>query len=180
MPKGDAGQAESLLTTLVGKAVITSEASEYQLRIVFDKSLEFVVSSPWRITLRGVLLGGSGDVGGVIANTVLSSLKGLEIISASVLPSWDTRLVLQSEYVLEVIPDSVQYETWQAHLEAGWVIFAGGAVTVFPPAAKVDELIRRRPRLPAPSELACSSDQCSEGKAKGGWHALPHHPNERR
>ena len=142
MSNGDAGQAEGLLNTLVGKAVISSEASEYQLRIVFEQSFEFVVSSPWRIMLRGVLLGGSGDVGGVVANTVLASLKGLEIISASVLPSWDTRLVLRNECVLEVIPDSVQYETWEAHLEAGWIVFAGGAVTVFPPATKADELIR--------------------------------------
>jgi hypothetical protein len=42
---------------------------------------------------------------------------------------------LEKDYILEVIPDSVQYETWEAHVEAGWVVFVGGEVTLFPPAA---------------------------------------------
>ena len=131
-------RAEDFLAAFVGKAVISSEGSEYQLRLVFEKSLEFVSSSPWRVMLRGALLGGSGDMGGANEKKVLDSIKGLEIISASVSPSWDTRLVLQNNYILEVIPDSVQYETWEAHVEAGWVIFVGGEITLFPPAKNAD------------------------------------------
>jgi hypothetical protein len=131
-------RAEDFLAAFVGKAVISSEGSEYQLRLVFEQSLEFVSSSPWRIMLRGALLGGSGDMGGANEKKVLDSIKGLEIISASVSPSWDTRLVLQNNYILEVIPDSVQYETWEAHVEAGWVIFVGGEITLFPPAKNAD------------------------------------------
>jgi hypothetical protein len=136
MSNGDVPRAEGLLNTFVGNAVISSESNEYQLRVVFEKSLEFVVSSSWRVMLKGVLLGGSGDVGGVNVKKVLDSIKGLKVISACVFPSWDTRLVLENDYILEVISDSVQYETWEAHLEAGWVIFVGGEVTLFPPATR--------------------------------------------
>jgi hypothetical protein len=136
MSNGDVRRAEGLLNTFVGNAVISSESNEYQLRLVFEKSLEFVVCSPWRVALKGVLLGGSGDVGGVNVKKVLDSTKGLKVISACVSPSWDTRLVLENDYILEVISDSVQYETWEAHLEAGWVIFGGGEVTLFPPATR--------------------------------------------
>jgi hypothetical protein len=138
MSNGDIRRAEGLLNTLVGNAVISSESSEYQLRLVFEKDFEFVVSSPWRVMLRGALLGGSGDVGGPNAKKMLDSIKELEVISASVSPSWDTRLVLEKDYILEVIPDSVQYETWEAHVEAGWVVFVGGEVTLFPPATRAD------------------------------------------
>jgi hypothetical protein len=77
-------------------------------------------------------------MGGENEKKVLDSIKGLEVISTSVSPSWDTRLVLENEYVLEVIPDSVEYETWEAHIEADWVIFVGGEVTLFPPAKNAD------------------------------------------
>jgi len=138
MSNGDIRRAEDLLKAFVGNAVISSESSEYQLRLVFEKSLEFVVSSPWRVFLRGTLLVGSGDVGGENAKKVLNSIQGLAVTSTSVSPSWDTRLVLENDYILEVIPDSVQYETWEAHVEAGWVIFVGGEVTLFPPATSPD------------------------------------------
>lgn len=134
MSDGDVRRAEGLLNTFVGKAIISSESTEYQLRLVFEKSLEFVVPSPWRVMLRGELQCGSGDVGGANAEKVLDSIKGLKVTLASVSRSWDTRLVLERDYILEVIPDSVQYETWEAHVEAGWVVFVGGEVTLFPPA----------------------------------------------
>ena len=37
-----------------------------------------------------------------------------------------------------MIPDSVQYETWEAHIKAGWVVFVGGGITLFPPAPNSD------------------------------------------
>lgn len=134
MSDGNVRRAEDLLTALVGKPIISSESSEYQLRLVFEKNLEFVVPSPWRVMLRGELLGGSGDVGGASAGKVLDSIKGLKVTLVSVSRSWDTRLVLEKDYILEVIPDSLQYETWEAHVDAGWVVFVGGEVTLFPPA----------------------------------------------
>jgi hypothetical protein len=131
-------RAEDLLQAFIGSAVIASESGKYQLRLMFENSLEFVVSSPWRVILRGNLLGGSGDEGGEHAKQALDSVKGLKVVSASVLSAWDTRLVLQGDCVLEVIPDSVQYETWEAHVEVGWAIFGSGEFTLFPPAQRAD------------------------------------------
>lgn len=138
MLNSNARRAEDLLSAFVGKRVLSIEGSEYQLRLVFEKSLEFVSSSPWRMMLRGTLLGGSGDMGGVNEKKVLASIKGLEVISNSVSPSWDTRFIMENDYVLEIIPDSVEYETWEAHVEAGWAVFVGGEVTLFPPAKDAD------------------------------------------
>jgi hypothetical protein len=107
---------------------------------MFEKGLEFVVSSPWRVTLRGALIVGSGDMGGAYATNALDSIKGLKVISTSVSPYWDTQLVLENDYILEVISNSVQYETWEAHHEAGWIIFVGGEVTVFPPAPRAGDI----------------------------------------
>lgn len=131
-------RAEDLLNAFVGKAIISSESSDFQLRLVFEKNLEFVVPSPWRVMCRGTFVGGSGDVGGTEAKKGIDSINGLKVVLISVSPSWDTRLVLEDDYILEVIPDSVQYETWEAHVEAGWVVFVGGEVTVFPPATISD------------------------------------------
>lgn len=134
MSHSNTRRAEDLLKAFVGKAIISSESSDYQLRLVFENRLEFVVSSPWRLILRGALATGSGDVEGSDAGKILDSLRGLKVSLVSVSRSWDTRLVLENDYILEVIPDSVLYETWEAHVEAGWVVFVGGEVTVFPPA----------------------------------------------
>jgi len=129
----DIRRAENLLTSFVGKVIASAEKGEYQLRLLFGEGLEFVVGSPWRITLNGDLFCGGGDSEVRIAKA-LESIKGREFRSASVSPSWDTRVLLTNDYALEVIADSAQYETWEAHVEAGWVIFMGGEVTVFPPA----------------------------------------------
>jgi hypothetical protein len=71
----------------------------------------------------------------------LNCLKGLKVVSASVLSSWETRLVLDRGYVFEVIPNSVRYETWEALLEVGWAIFSAGEVTIFPPGQKAREAL---------------------------------------
>ena len=127
-------RAEDLLQAFIGRAVIASESGKYQLRLMFENSLEFVVSSPWRVILRGNLVGGSGDVGGEYAKQALDSVKGLKVVSASVFSAWETRLVLQGDCVLEVIPDSVQ----EAHVEVGWAIFGSGEVILFPPPQRAD------------------------------------------
>jgi hypothetical protein len=139
MSSVDIRRAEDFLNTLVGSACVSSESNEYQSRLVFEKKLEFVVSSPWRVLLKGTPIAGSGDIGDIKGKNMLDSIKGLRVTAASVSSSWDTRLVLENNYIFEVIPDSVQYETWEAHLEAGWVIFAGGEVTLFPPATRADD-----------------------------------------
>jgi hypothetical protein len=139
MSDADVRRAENLLREFVGRAVISSESSEYQLTITFEAGLEFVVYSPWRVMRRGALQGGSGDGGSVTVKKVLDSLSHLKVVSTSVSISWDTRLVLEEDYILEVIPDSVQYETWQAHVKTGSVIFCSGTVTVFPPAPRADD-----------------------------------------
>jgi len=59
---------------------------------------------------------------------------GLKVISTSISNRSDTELQFEKGYVLSAIMDTVQYETWEAHLDVGWVIFANGQITVFPPA----------------------------------------------
>jgi hypothetical protein len=129
----DIRRAENLLTSFVGKVIASAEKGEHRLRLLFGERLEFVVGSPWRITLNGDLFCGGADSEVYIAKA-LESIKGLKFVSASVSSSWDTRVLLTNDYALEVIADSAQYETWEAHVEIGWVIFMGGKVTVFPPA----------------------------------------------
>ena len=137
MSSVDIHRAENFLNTLIGSVVVSSESDEYQSRLVFEKQLEFVVSSPVEGAVEGYFpLVGSGDTGGMKGKNMLDSIRGLRVTAASVSSSWDTRLVLENDYIFEVIPDSVQYETWEAHLEDGWVIFAGGEVTLFPPATR--------------------------------------------
>jgi hypothetical protein len=138
MSNGDVRRAEELLNGFVGDKVDSLESSKYQLRIMFARGTEFVVSSPWRVSLDGTPLMGSGDGDGGYATKALDSIKGLGVISTSVSPSWDTRISFEKDYTLEVIADSVLYETWEAHLEAGWVIFVGGNITLFPPATRAE------------------------------------------
>jgi hypothetical protein len=89
----DIRRAENLLASFVGKLITSAEMSEYQLRLLFGEGLEFVVGSPWRITLNGDLFCGGGDSEAHIAKA-LESIKGREFISALVSPSWDTSSVV--------------------------------------------------------------------------------------
>jgi len=133
----DYERAQSLLYEFVGKTLSAIEADEYQLRLMFEEQIEFVTHSPWRLTRRDALLMGGGDIGGqsTISEGILKSLHNLKLTSCSVSRIGDTRLLLESDYVIEVISDSVQFETWEAHIKAGWTVFAGGSITVFPPRA---------------------------------------------
>lgn len=134
MSDHDIARAKSFLDAFVGRAISAVESYEYQLRLVFN-DLEFVTSSPWRLRLTGMLKVGSGDIGasGTFGQDALDSVKALVITSTDISPTLDTMLVLSNGYTLEVINDSVQYETWEAHVPAGWVVFSEGGITVFPP-----------------------------------------------
>ena len=59
---------------------------------------------------------------------------GLKVVSTSISNCWDSYLCFEEDYVVQAISDTVQYETWEAHLEVGSVIFGDGDITVFPPA----------------------------------------------
>jgi hypothetical protein len=134
VPNTDDGRAQRLLSELVGSDVSSAECDEHQLRLIFGRS-EFVTHSPWRIVIRGELLVGSGDIQGRDSEAVLKHVKGRNVVSVLVSDCWDTQLLFENGCVLEIMSDSVMYETWEAHLAAGWVVLAGGGVTLFPPSA---------------------------------------------
>ncbi len=144
MPETWHNRAESLLNELVGSAIIAAERFEYQLRLKFEGDYYFDVFSPWRLIQNGEMLFGSGD-GIVYVKKELAKLCGLNVLSASVFPSGETRLLMENDFLLEVIPDSVQYEMWTTDVQSGSVVVAIGNVTVFPPAP------RAKPALPPPS-----------------------------
>jgi hypothetical protein len=132
MLNDDISAARRLLSALVRSTVTSVESSEYRLRIVFDRDLDINVYCPWRVLQNGAPVFGSGDVVPMDMAQAFAPLTGLCVMSASVLPSWDAQFYLGNDYCIEVIPDSVRYEAWVAHLEAGNVVFSGGAVWVFP------------------------------------------------
>jgi hypothetical protein len=135
-------RANDLLSRLIGREITSLETGEFQLRLLFGKEVSFIADSAWRLVHDGRLLIGSGDgQGSKPLNGQLDRLEGLRVVSATVLPSWETRLVLDRDYVFELIPDSVRYEIWEAHLEVGWAIFSGGEITLFPPTPKASEAL---------------------------------------
>ena len=128
-------RAQQLLSNFVGRTMSSMECDEFQLRLMFEDKSEFVTRSPWRLTLRGDLLTGSGDSKERSSGEILRHLSGLRVVSTHISDCGDTQLLFEKDHVVEAVSDSVQYETWEAHLEVGWIIFsAGGGVTVFPPA----------------------------------------------
>ena len=135
MSIADHDRAQQLLSSLVGSGVSSIECDELQLRLIFGDRSEFVTQSSWRLTLRGDLLMGSGDIKDRASEEILGHLKGLKVLSILISDRWDTQLLFENDHVVEVISDSLRYETWEAHLEVGWVVFAGGGTTLFPPSA---------------------------------------------
>lgn len=128
--------AEEFLQGFVSRQIGSVERCPYQMRLVFGQNIEFIVSSPWRFLQAGHLQVGSGDgQGSDKEDILLSHLKGNRVISVSVSSSWQTNILLEKDYKLEVICDSVQYESWEAHLETGYAVFAAGEMTLFPPAS---------------------------------------------
>ena len=64
----------------------------------------------------------------------MRGIIGLKVASASLSNCWDTNLCFENDYVVQTFSDTVQFETWDVHLDAGWVILSDGRITVFPPA----------------------------------------------
>ena len=133
-------RANDLLSGLIGRRITSLDKGEFQLRLVFGQNVCFVALSAWRMLQDGRFLLGSGDVqGSKPLAEEMNCLKGLKVVSTTVLSSWETKLVFDNDYVFELIPDSVRYETWEAHLEVGQAIFSGGEITLFPPAPKASK-----------------------------------------
>jgi hypothetical protein len=128
-------RADLLLRRFVGKQLLSVEQSEYQLRLIFGSDAELIVSSAWRLRKHITTLIGSGDSRRTEIAAHCADLLGARVVSTSVVQSWDTTLVLERDYVLEVFPDSVQYEMWEAHMDIGLIVFSGGHATFFPPAS---------------------------------------------
>jgi hypothetical protein len=136
MPATDRDRAQELLSKFIGGEISSIECDEFQLRLVFGDKSEFVTQSPWRLFLRGELLVGSGDIGKRGSEEIFEHLKGIKVKSVVISDCGDTQLLFENDHVLEAMSNSVRYETWQAHLQAGWVVFTGGrSITVFPPSA---------------------------------------------
>jgi hypothetical protein len=136
-------RAQQLLSNFVGRTMSSTECDEFQLRLMFTDGSEFVTHCPWRIILRGDLLAGSGD-SKEPSGEILKHLNGLEVVSTRISDRGDTELLFEKDYALDVVCNSAQYETWEAHLEAGWIVFAAGGTTVFPPAANPEVRARLR------------------------------------
>ncbi|MCU1305900.1 MAG: hypothetical protein JWN45_595 [Acidobacteriaceae bacterium] len=126
--------ARQLLSGLIGKGIVGVDSYEYQLRLIFGDKSEFSTQSAWRLIFRNNLLIGSGDPKNLVSGEFLKHLSGLKVVSILISDLWDTQLLFENGYFLEVFSDSLRYETWEAHLQVGWVIFSEGSITVFPPA----------------------------------------------
>lgn len=135
MSSADFELAQTILRSFIGKTLSAIECDEFHLELVFEDSSRFGTHGSWRVVQRDTFLFGSGDVGGQVPQDVFERLIGLKVISTSISNRSDTDLQFEEDYVLNAIMDTVQYETWEAHLDVGWVIFANGHITVFPPAS---------------------------------------------
>lgn len=135
---GNEYRAEKFLKGLVGRRIVSLEKNEHQLRLLFDGSNEFVAGSAWRFLQANRFLVCSGD-SAKVQDDALECLKGMKFISVSVCSSWETRISIENDYRLEMICDSIQYESWEAHLETGWAVFEAGEMTLFPPTPRADK-----------------------------------------
>ena len=132
-------RADILLRGLVGKRLVSAEKMEYQLRLMFGSGTEFVISSPWRLCHNSCALIGSGDFKGAEPATPFSDLTDAKVVSPEVAQTWETKVFFEGGHSLEVFPDSVKYETWEAHLESGWVVFSGAQTTLFQPVPRATD-----------------------------------------
>jgi hypothetical protein len=148
--------AQDLLKDLLGIEIESVDEAEHHLRLNLTSGYEFTTSSPWRILHQGRLVTGSGDYSNRSEREVsLDFLRGARFRHVVLSPAWNTCLGLDNDYIFEVIPDSIQYEVWEAHLPSGHVIFIGGEPTVFPPA-------RQAPAAPARQLSIYRMDQAAE------------------
>ena len=138
MSNGGEYRAEQFLKGLVEKKIVDIEKDEYQLRLLFERSNEFVVSSAWRFLHANRFVVGSGD-SAKMQDDALECLKEMKVIAVSISSSWETDILIENDYRLEVICDSIQYESWEGHLETGWAVFEGGEMTLFPPTTRTNK-----------------------------------------
>jgi hypothetical protein len=127
-------RARSLLGSFVNARLSSIECGEFELRLRFESGIEFVTHAPWRLIHDGSVALGSGDIGSEADAGPARCLTGLSVLSVSISDIWDTKLLLESNYLIEVLSNSSKYEVWEAHLAEGWVIFMDGVVTIFPPS----------------------------------------------
>lgn len=139
MSATDHDRAKELLSEFVGCGISSIECDEFQLRLIFQDKSEFVTQSPWRLVLGGDLLMGSGDIKERDSEEIFGHLKGLQVISVVISGCGDTQLQFEHEHVIEVVANSIRYETWEAHIGAGWVVFAVGGTTLFPPSSALPD-----------------------------------------
>lgn len=134
MPSADFERARKFLCSFVGKTLSAIKCDEFHMELVFEDGSRFQTQNSWRFIQDDSLLFGRGDIGGQVSKDVFGGLVGLKVASASVSNCGDTALRFKKDYIVQTISDTVQYETWDAHLDAGWVIFGDGQIMVFPPA----------------------------------------------
>lgn len=133
-PQVDLERAEGFLRGFIDKTLSSIECDEFHLELLFHDGSRFRTQRSWRVIHGDSLLFGRGDIGGQISSDAYAGIIGLKVASASISKCWDTDLRFENDYVVQTISDTVQFETWDVHLDAGWVIFSDGQITVFPPA----------------------------------------------
>jgi hypothetical protein len=104
------------------------------MELVFKDHSRFQTHCSWRIMKSNSLVFGGGDIGDPVSQNAYIGLIGLEVTLASMSNLGDTKLTFDEDYAVEAIADTVQYESWDAHLDVGWIILSGGHITVFPSA----------------------------------------------
>jgi hypothetical protein len=132
MSPADFERARAFLRGFAGKVLSSIDCDEFHLDLLFEGGFRFQTHCSWRFIQGDSLIFGRGDVGGQVSTDEFTRIIGLKVVSTSISNCWDSYLCFEKDYVFQVISDTVQFETWEAHLEAGSVIFGDGDITVFP------------------------------------------------
>ncbi|HEY1900969.1 MAG TPA: hypothetical protein VGG56_00950 [Terracidiphilus sp.] len=137
MQSADLERAQTYLRSFIGRTLSSIECDEFHMELVFEDDARFQTHSCWRFMHGNCLLYGHGDIGGQVSKDVFAGLIGLKVVSTSMSSCGDTDLRFGKDHSIQTISDTVQFETWDAHVEEGWVIFSSGSTTVFPPPARL-------------------------------------------
>ena len=136
MPSADFELAQTYLRSFIGRTLSSMECDELHMELVFEDDARFQTHCCWRFMHGDSLIYGHGDIGGQVSKDVFAGLIGLKVISTSMSSFGDADLRFEKDHSVQTILDTVQFETWDAHVEEGWVIFTGGSTTVFPPPTR--------------------------------------------
>jgi hypothetical protein len=131
----DLERAQTYLRRLIGRTLSRIECDEFHMELFFEDGAQFQTHCCWRFIQGNSLLFGHGDIGGQVSKDVFAGLIGLKVVSISMSSCGDVDLRFESDYSVQTIADTVQFEPWDAHVEEEWVIFSGSSITLFPPAA---------------------------------------------